>query len=142
MKKYIAIPLFFVYFLAVSGVIIEQVCCNREGFALSATTTDQPAHSCCSQAPTDNTVTFNHQGKKNCCNHKKVVVKTIHDQLSEKAQQLLFSFQSGIFTPNHFGGTTDLPRFEEKASCLINAPPGFWQHIPLYKLHRRLLFYA
>lgn len=143
MKKYIAIPLFFVYFLAVTGVMIQQVCCNMDRQPLMVATTEMPAgHSCCSKAPVEKTTKSSLKDKNNCCKHQTVVVKTIHDQLSEKAQQLLFSFQASPALANNFVYTGIVPELPVYVSNRINAPPGIWQNIPLYKLHQRFTYYG
>lgn len=142
MKKYLAIPLFCVYFLAVTGMIIQQTCCRSDFSIVLAQVGNQDFPDCChhsSQKQTTQKTSF----RNGCCNTKTVVVKTIHAQLSEKAQEIFQVLQSGLPTANK--QTTEgcfLVLHLNNKSARANAPPGIWQEIPLYKLHQRFTFYG
>lgn len=81
--------------------------------------------------------------QKRCCSTKTVVVKTIHDQLSEKAQQTFQALQLSV--PQDSKPNIEalvMVQQEQNKSAQANAPPGTWQEIPLYKLHQRFTFYG
>lgn len=138
-KRYLAIPLFFVYFFAVTGVVIQSTCCIDES---SMPTGAQSLSDCCHPAPPqkhDSTVS----GKNHCCHHPTVIVKTIHHQIVDHADfSMLHQLQQAV-AGNFFNlGNTILPNDLRLESHLANAPPGSWQNIPLYKLHQRFTFYG
>lgn len=140
-KRYFAVPLFFVYFFAVSGVIIQQSCCDISS-PFEEMTSGKDAHSCCQTAATKQTQEKS-LNKKGCCHQTITVVKTIHNQLFEKSRiQFLKLAQSlpGIIPSSRFFVFSFSK--ERQESIQTSAPPGNWQHIPLYKLHQRFTYYG
>jgi len=138
-KRYLAIPLFFVYFFAVTGVVIQSTCCMDENrMAVAA----QPLSDCCHPQPQQK-----HQSavsdKNHCCHHPAVVVKTIHHQIVDHADFSVFhQLQQAVSSTSFNFGDVLLSDDVRLESNRVNAPPGFWQNIPLYKLHRRFTFYG
>lgn len=138
-KRYLAIPLFFVYFFAVTGVVIQNTCCVDENQMTMAT---QAPSGCC-HPKTSQKHNSTVSEKNHCCHHTAVVVKTIHYQIVNHADfSILKQLQQALAHTFFNYDDVILPSDVRLASNLANAPPGFWQTIPLYKLHQRFTFYG
>lgn len=138
-KRYLAIPLFFVYFFAVTGVVIQSTCCMDENRMAMAT---QPVSDCCHPQPPQQ-----HESsvsdKNHCCHHPAVVVKTIHHQIVEHADfSILHQLQQAVAVSFSQFRDFRLPNDAKHDANLTHAPPGGWQNIPLYKLHGCFTFYG
>lgn len=137
MRRFLAIPLFLLYLLAISGVMVQVHYCGQkiQSWEINAT-----AKNCCCE----NETTKDHPQKKdNCCNNKTFIVKAIQDQAVANAFQFLFSgLQTAVAAEFPSIVFNAIPTSDSEKSYQANAPPGLWQHIPLYKLHHRFTFYG
>lgn len=139
MKRFLAIPLMFLYIFSVSGAMIQIHFCQQKVESWSINTTAQPC--CCETSPF-----LSNQGSitdEDCCSDQTIVLKTEGDQLSVSAFQILFShFQADLparITFNTFQLPADLA---VNTVYYANAPPGLWQGIPLFKLLQRFTYYG
>lgn len=140
MKRFLAIPLMFIYMLAMSGVMISTHYCGSKlvswNMYLKA--------ALCGGCDNDG---CNNEAKKpmKCCKDKVVVAKVQQEQNNASAYKL--KLQIPLFN------VAVLPLYGERSLALpalsltatqhqANAPPGTWQNIPLYKLHSRFTYYG
>lgn len=140
MKRFLAIPLTFIYLLAMSGVMISTHYCGAKLVSWNVYLKAALCGGC------DNDGCSKERRKPmKCCKDKVVVAKVKQDQNS--SQQVKVKVLPSLFTP------LIAPSFYEVAECLptvsrtatihyANAPPGNWQYIPLYKLHSRFTYYG
>lgn len=125
----------FVYILAMSGVVVSTHYCGSKLVSWNVYLKAALCGGC------------DKEGKKpmKCCKDKVLMAKVQHDQ--NNSSQIQFKAQPPLFTP------ALLPQFHNYSVALPpvsvaaiiyqpNAPPGNWQHIPLYKLHSRLTYYG
>jgi len=138
-KRILVIPIMFLYLLAVSGVMIHLHYCGStlESFTFY-TKTDGCGEGECGD-----------ESKKSddCCKDKVIASKVSVDQHFSDGLKLkqspiedfpavvpvLYSVISSQFIPACSYKTT---------GNQSNAPPGLWQHIPLYKLHSNFTYYG
>lgn len=139
MKKFLAIPLLFLYTLAVSGVMIQMHFCgsNLESWNVTAANSacccergDEPAHKMADDA-------------QDCCTDKTLVIKAVQDQYLSSGIQLLFGDWQPVASPI---AAVFHPTLPATAQVFVryrsNAPPGLWQDIPLFLLHQRFIVYS
>ena len=140
MKRFLAIPLMFIYLLAMSGVMISTHYCGSRLVSWNVYLKAAMCGGC------DNDGCTRQEKKPMKCRKDKVVVaKVQQDQNSPSHFKLKIQHQ--LFTP--LSGTG---RFNQVMACTglsvvavmhgANAPPGNWQNIPLYRLHSRFTYYG
>ena len=136
MKKFLVIPLMFIYLLSVSGMVCYAHYCGTDLVSLNVySETDGCEDGGCgdeSEEPDD------------CCKDKVVKAKTVQDQNSTQA----FKFKLAGFSDFILPVTYHLDGCE---ACFVhyttkvhkaNAPAGLWQSLPLYKLHSSFTYYG
>lgn len=136
LKRLITIPFLFIYIIAVSGVMMELHYCGQELASMSLfSENDGCADDGCGDESTEN---------DGCCKDEVVVAKVVNDQ--NIATQQLLKFIDAGYDANKPEFTLVLSNvLVEKAGVLpysSNAPPGFWQNIPLYKLYTNFTYYG
>ncbi|RYE24483.1 MAG: hypothetical protein EOP51_07225 [Sphingobacteriales bacterium] len=137
MKKFLVIPIMFVYLLAVSGIMVTAHYCGQEMESLSFfSKSDQCDESECNDEP----------GKSDgCCEDKTVAVKIANEQDAVTAFKLkLQQFEIAVATqlPVYYNASYVAFSKAAPAANRANAPPGLWQSIPLYKLHSNFIYYG
>jgi len=137
MKKYLAIPLLLLYLAATWGAVVQVHYCDGN---MQSWQVNTPAKSCCCERSQSGEASFR---KVKCCTDKVLVLKLTQDQNTVTGSAHYLSFGLAFLLPPYpapvFSGyaadcRTDLPR--------THAPPGLWENIPLYKLHKRLVYYG
>ncbi|HTM67499.1 MAG TPA: hypothetical protein VL093_14325 [Flavipsychrobacter sp.] len=135
MKRFLVIPIMFLYILAVSGIMIHVHYCSKTIESWSFFSSSDR----CNDTECDDVVK-----PDNCCKDKVISAKVVQDQHLTQTIKLLTSSWATVNTINHFiSHTTAIfsdPR--QTLSNQSNAPPGPWQNIPLYKLHARFTYYG
>lgn len=138
MKRLIVIPVMFLYLLAVSGVMIHMHYCgkNLESWQVYLKDDNGCKDDVCSDNP---------DMEEGCCKDEVVAAKVSVDQ--NIADFVKLQLKGVVFllpTLTSFSLSTDLvfPISVEHRSYHPNAPPGLWQHIPLFKLHSRFTYYG
>lgn len=136
MKKFLVIPLLFLYMMASTGIMVQLHYCGEQieswGFNWH------------SDGCKDDSCKEEKEKEGNCCKDKIIASKITTDQVV--TAQTPFSFSEKYFLLP----TIDYPVFQESLTLApvaaptyqANAPPGNWQQIPLYKLHSSLTYYG
>lgn len=137
MKKFLVIPVMFLYLLAVSGVMIHMHYCgnNLESWSVYAKSNGCDEGECGDEK----------QQSDDCCNDKVVASKMSPDQHFVDAIKLKLSDTPFDLTPRFFsflGNENSLFSPHTKIAYHAHAPSGLWQNIPLYKLHARFTYYG
>jgi len=136
MKRYLVLPLMFLYLLAVTGVVVNAHYCGKNLVSWNVFLKANPCGGC-----------DDDQGKvvpHKCCKDKQVNAKVTHDQNSVSINlQLDATVHLPADKPAIIFGDIAVPATREVAfTYRANAPPGLWQNIPLYKLHARFTYYG
>lgn len=136
MKKFLVIPVMFIYLIAVSGIMIQLHYCGAELESWNVyLENDGCADGFCDEEP---------QKADGCCQNKVIAAKVSHDQHTENFIKLKLSAVEWQLTaiPAIAHHAQIKVHSERIAAHNANAPPGLWQDIPLYKLHSRLTYYG
>jgi hypothetical protein len=140
MKRFLAIPLMFIYLLAMSGIMVNAHFCGSKLVSWNVYLRAPLCGSCADDNCTN-------EGKKpmKCCKDKVVVAKVQQDQKNADFYKLqlrapvftaaILPLNSGI---NYYLPATPVASLPSRS----NAPPGNWQAIPLYKLHSCFTYYG
>lgn len=136
MKRYLVIPLMFLYLLAVTGIVVNAHYCGKNLVSWNVFLKANPCGGC----DDDQGKVVSHK----CCKDKQVNAKVTHDQNSVSINlQLDAAIHLPADQPQIVFGEMDVPATSEIAfTHRANAPPGLWQNIPLYKLHSRFTYYG
>ena len=135
MKRFLAIPLMFIYLLAMSGMVISTHYCGSKLVSWNVYLKAALCGGCDKEA----------KKPMKCCKDKVVVAKVQQDQNQDAQFKLKVSPPdfTAIVAPQFYSNRITLPCVSVTAIIhRSNAPPGNWQHIPLYKLHSRLTYYG
>ena len=140
MKRFLAIPLMFIYLLAMSGMVISTHYCGSRLVSWNV----YLKAALCGGCEKDDCGNEGRKKPMKCCKDKIMVAKVQQDQNHDS--QFKFKPQAAVFSP------AVMPQYYSNdiapavsATAMIhrsNAPPGNWQYIPLYKLHSRLTYYG
>ncbi|WP_276133865.1 HYC_CC_PP family protein [Polluticoccus soli] len=137
MKRLIVIPVMFIYLLAVSGIMISAHYCGQQLESWNVyTESDGCADDTCSDEP---------KQEGGCCKDEVITAKVSQDQNFVAAFKLKLidnSFEAVL--PQYFvlpEAVVNTVVVAARAN-MPNAPPGLWQHIPLYKLHSSFTYYG
>jgi hypothetical protein len=136
MKKFLVIPVMFIYLIAVSGIMIQLHYCGQEleswNVYLESNGCDDGA---CDEEPKE---------ADGCCQNKVIAAKVSHDQHSEAFIKLKLSTAEWqlIAIPTIAHQPLIKLNSEKATAHIANAPPGPWQSIPLYKLHSSFTYYG
>lgn len=143
LKRVVAIPLFILYFIAISGMMVQiHFCGNRLADWQIA---HQKLSCCCDQSAPDNAILLSME-EDGCCHNEAISLKIEDAQQQVQALQLeLSNVQMMVFFVNE-------PRYWQKNNSLIavpspisynaNAPPGKAYQLPLYKLYHNYTYYS
>lgn len=137
MKRFIAIPILFLYLVAVSGVKIHLHYCGSklESWGL------YDGHAGCNDGVCKDDGSDKEDG---CCKDEIVLAKIGHEQ--NFVQYFTWNVNHVDIGIAILYSLVQVPLREvSKVSLLIhgpNAPPGLWQNTPLYKLHSSLVYYG
>lgn len=138
MRKFLAIPLLFLYTLAVSGVMVQMHFCGSDLESWNVTAAN---NACCCEntdAPVQRA-----EDRDDCCTDKTLIVKTVQDQYLGNGIQLLFGDLQPVHTPANITFDWELPAAGQQfTSYRSKAPPGLWQNIPLFLLHQHIIVYS
>jgi|SRR5690606_8416472 len=138
MKKFIAIPLLFLYTLALSGMMIQLHFCGDE---LSSWTVNANQTTCCCEEGNQEALTITQT--EDCCEDQVIDLKIDQDQHTSTIITIaLDGLQQVVPAQNDLFPFTFPLAQQVKIAYSANAPPGIWQHIPLYKLHQRFTYYG
>ncbi len=137
MKKFLVIPIMFIYLLAVSGIMVTAHYCGQEIESLSFFSKSSQC---------DETECDDEPGKNDsCCEDKTLAYKVSTEQDAVSVFKLKLSqFEitllpiSPVYLEQHNVSSVSDIISANKA----NAPPGLWQSIPLYKLHSSFTYYG
>lgn len=137
MKRFLVIPMMFIYLLAVSGIMVTAHYCGQEMeswslFADSSKCVDGD----CDDEPEQN---------DGCCKDKTVTAKVTNDQDAVSGFKLKTQTASDAILSSgiHFASQNDNSiAAAEVIAYKANAPPGLWQEIPLYKLLSSFTYYG
>lgn len=135
MKRLLVIPVMFLYLLAVSGVLIHTHYCGKqlESWQVYVKSDDGCKDDVCTDNPAE---------EEGCCKDKVVVAKVNTDQTVTDFFKLQLS-------PVYILPAQPLYSTSENTIALVsqkgvkhmpNAPPGRWQNMPLYKLHKKFKY--
>ncbi|MBL7718404.1 MAG: hypothetical protein JNL72_06185 [Flavipsychrobacter sp.] len=135
MKKYLVIPLLFLYLLSVSGIVYYAHYCGSSLVSIGVYTESAGCEdSGCgdeSEEPDD------------CCKDEVVTAKVVQDQNSNEIYKLkLSSLHVVLPLPQYDSYYADISVHHIAKVHHANAPPGLWQSLPLYKLHSRFTYYG
>ncbi|RYD55383.1 MAG: hypothetical protein EOP56_15845 [Sphingobacteriales bacterium] len=137
MKKFLVIPVMFIYLLAVSGIMIQLHYCGQE---LESWNMYLENESCDDGACGDES-----EESDGCCENKVITAKVSYDQHSENFIKLKLSSQEwlSVAIPG-IAQQQQIKLISERTAAAhqANAPPGLWQDIPLYKLHSSFTYYG
>lgn len=139
MKRLLAIPLLFLYTIAISGMMVQLHFCGDElsSWAVNAT----KAACCCEESGQKDALQS--LNDKDCCKDQTIDLKISQEQNTVAAITfILHGLQTGMIAQPVFEQFTATLIEPEHAAYAANAPPGSWQQIPLYKLHQRFTFYG
>ncbi len=145
MKRIFAIPLFMIYFIAVTGVIVNLHYCGQKLYALNIT---QQTDCCCAG---ETSTARQHSDKeqirdKDCCSNQTVQIRIAQEQLNNFGNKEFDLFSAVADLPALLqwpvltSGSADMRYF--LSSQRANAPPGLWENIPLYQLHGSRVLYS
>lgn len=138
MKKFLAIPVMMLYLFAVTGIIIHTHYCGEELASWQMYVKDK-------KGCKDDICKDEGKGEKGCCKDKVVISKVSTEQNIVSFFKLKLS--SGDWLMPSIPAITFIERtvvYTEPSTIdgRPNAPPGLWQHIPLFKLHSRFTYYG
>jgi hypothetical protein len=137
MKKFLVIPIMFLYLIAMSGVMVHAHYCGKQ---LASWNINEKTDGCGDEG------CGNESGKTHkCCKDKVVAAKVSQDQnhvdffkLKTSLPTIEASLPTALFILSepintvHYRSSANQP----------NAPPGLWENIPLYKLHSSFTYYG
>ena len=137
MKRLLVIPIMFFYLFAVTGVMIHVHYCGQEleSWNVYAQNEGCPDSECGDEkgVPDD------------CCKDEVIAAKISYDQNTVSEFKIKFAPVEWMAMQPVAFSVYKAPAFS-KAAVLAdnrsNAPPGLWQHIPLYKLHTSFTYYG
>ena len=136
MKRFLVIPLMFLYLLAITGVMVNAHYCGKQLVSWNVYLKASDCGNC-----------GDDKGKikmPKCCKDKVITAKVAQDQNSASFKLQLSDTQ---FIPAHapqvhyYTGEVVYTSAVTPANR-ANAPPGLWQQIPLYQLHSSLTYYG
>jgi hypothetical protein len=134
MKRFLVIPLMFVYLVAVSGVMIHLHYCGQqvESWSMYAKN-DGCNDDVCDESDDDG-----------CCKDEVIAAKVDNDQNTVNAFKLksFFTEWQCIALPTIIEKSKVNSLFVKTSTNQSNAPPGLWQQIPLFKLHSSFTYYG
>jgi hypothetical protein len=125
----------FLYLLAVSGVLIHTHYCGKqlESWQVYVKSDEGCQDDVCTDNPAE---------EEGCCKDETIVAKVNTDQTLvnffklQLSQQFIIPAQLQYSTPEN-----TIALVSQKAvKYMPNAPPGRWQNIPLFKLHKRFKY--
>jgi hypothetical protein len=123
----------FLYLLAVSGVLIHTHYCGKQ---LESWQVYAKADGC-----KDDVCSDNPDMEKGCCKDKVVVAKVNTDQTLVSFFQLQLSPALLPEQPQYCTTRNTVALVSQKSVLhRPNAPPGRWQNIPLFKLHKQFKY--
>ena len=135
MKRFLVIPIMFLYILAVSGIMIHVHYCSTTIESWSFYSSSDR----CDDTECDDAVQ-----PDNCCKDKVISAKVVQDQHLAQTMKLILSGSAMISQVNRYGQY--IAAISSASSITTsnqpNAPPGLWENIPLYKLHARFTYYG
>jgi hypothetical protein len=143
MKRLIAIPLLFLYLVAISGAMVQIHYCGDE--VTSWTVNNNSEKGCCCESNEVTTVSsdFSNIKASDCCSDKTFTLKVneVQNSIATTADFLISLAEGAVVLPE---APTFLFAFaaQVKPAHTTNAPPGLWQDIPLYKLHSSFTYYG
>jgi len=137
MKRLFVIPVMFIYLLAVTGVMIHAHYCGQE---LESWNVYTETPGCAGGECGDET-----SQPDDCCKDEVIAAKVTYDQDVVSSFKVKAFAAEAIIPP-----AAVFPLQDDVAITLLsvnkaykaNAPPGNWQHIPLYKLHASFTYYG
>jgi hypothetical protein len=136
MKKFLVIPLMFLYLLSVSGVVCYAHYCGADLVSVNVySETDGCDDGGCGDESEE---------PDGCCEDKVVTAKVIQDQNSLDAFKLKISAYTEAILPVTYYHDNRLVHAVHYITKIhqANAPPGTWQSLPLYKLHSSFTYYG
>ena len=144
MKRFIAIPLMILYLISISGTMVQLHFCNQKvsSWAINTVTAEDD---CCETTEIESCHTENvfKYEDQSCCSDQTVIVKTIADQISPPNFKAVFFATPAIVPTRILIPEFELPHnLSANVVFNANAPPGLWQQIPLFKLHKRFTYYG
>jgi hypothetical protein len=136
MKKFLIIPLMFLYLLALTGIMVQAHYCGKQLVSWNFYLKANDCGGCSDDMGKPNV--------KKCCKDKVFAAKVSHEQ-----NHVTFKLQlsAGVYIPAtipviHHSYRDDTYVNAERPAYSAHAPPGRWQNIPLYKLHARFTYYG
>jgi len=145
MKRFFAIPLFALYFIAITGVMVNLHYCGQKLYAFNLV---QQTDCCCGtdQRPLSQNNDNEQLQNKDCCRNQAIQIKITQEQLNSSwdkssLQQIVLP----AFPPAPSWQIADSEFYDGDyfLSCLqTNAPPGLWENIPLYRLYSSSVLYS
>jgi hypothetical protein len=137
MKRFLVIPIMFIYLLAVTGVMIHAHYCGQEleSWNMYVENNGCPEGECGDE-----------KGEPDgCCKDEVIAAKVSYDQdvvTAFKIKATTTAFVA-VASPSFYWVNEPVILTAAKLNDnRANAPPGIWQHIPLYKLHSSFTFYG
>ena len=137
MKKFLVIPIMFLYLIAMSGVMVHAHYCGKQ---LASWNINEETNGCGDEGCGEES------GKTHkCCKDKIVAAKVTQDQHHVnflKHKSVIPYFDAVL--PIGFAVITEPVGGIAYRSLANqpNAPPGLWENIPLYKLHSSFTYYG
>ncbi len=142
MKRFLAIPLFLIYFIAITGVMVNLHYCGGE---IDSVTVMVEKPNCCCDKDANNSTTHKSVSEKDCCSDKAFTVKINQTQLSNTYLSFDFTSAVAILPPTSIFDFSENRVVNDRhflSSQRSNAPPGRWQNIPLYSLNSSRVLYS
>lgn len=136
MKRFLVIPIMFIYLLAASGVMITLHYCGPqvESWAVYAEGDGCDGGECGDES----------EKNDDCCKDEVITAKMSADQEVVFAFKLKLSAEAlpAILPYYPYENAAGSKAVVKATAHQPNAPPGLWQNIPLYKLHSGFIYYG
>ena|ERR1700733_3424136 len=133
MKRLFVTILSILYMLSATGATVHIHYCMGKLMSASFIDKDEDrCEKCCAKK----------SSKKGCCKDESKTFKTNDHQLVKASFD--FSHQPVAIPslPSYFSLTDRICTTCTNITAKANAPPGIWEHIPLYKLHTSFIYYG
>jgi len=145
MKRVFAIPLFVLYFIAITGVMVNLHYCGQKLYAFNLV---QQPECCCENegGPAPQHPGMEQIQDEDCCSNQSVQIKITQEQLNNSWDKNPVQHNVFLVFPPPALWQIAVSDFYDAhyflSSQQTNAPPGLWENIPLYRLYSNPVLYS
>ena len=145
MKRFFAIPLFVLYFIAITGVMVNLHYCGQKLYAFNLV---QQTECCCENeaSPAPQHSDNEQIQDEDCCSNQAVQIKITQEQLNNSWDKTPIMQEAfAILPPSALWQIVAADFYDAHdflSSQLTHAPPGLWENIPLYRLYSSPVLYS